>query len=317
MPEAARNTMSVSASSGQPMTTSATHATTAVKRQEAQTDNVSSGAQVNGSDAPEKGQGSASTPSGGEPSKLKRLGRFARRGVAAVAIAWGFLLVAPLPIVDATPECTTTTKRIDVTAEIDESVSTCKNPGLATMLPFVLVAVFVLLPDFSEVGVPGLVTVKRRLESQEERLDLQETRYQLLSASFQSAAQANQVFNFHGNEFNDSVLKKSASLGASKSSDTHQTGPIMSDERRELVDELQRVAEQLKSRRQSAETLPDAPEQYDQFYLKKWSDVYKLEIAQVIDAAGKSVNNAYGIGLNDLQSLVSGAKQMLAMIELT
>jgi hypothetical protein len=74
----------------------------------------------------------------------------------------------------------------------NQVVQTCRpltitDPQVAGTL---FLAVLFLLPDLAEVGIPGLLTLKRRVEEQEAKVEEQETRIAALTAQVaQSAVQ--------------------------------------------------------------------------------------------------------------------------------
>jgi hypothetical protein len=54
-------------------------------------------------------------------------------------------------------------------------VKVCGAPGLTQLLPFVLVIAVLLAPDLSELAIPGLLSIRRRLGEQDARQDRLET----------------------------------------------------------------------------------------------------------------------------------------------
>jgi hypothetical protein len=81
-------------------------------------------------------------------------------------------------------------------------VRTCRAPQLpdGLVVATLVVLLLLLLPDLAEIGVPGLLTLRRRVEEQESRLETEEARRELLesqvvtlSASFSQAAAAQAV----------------------------------------------------------------------------------------------------------------------------
>ena len=55
------------------------------------------------------------------------------------------------------------------TEDAPQTLQTCGPPRLLELLPFGLVIALLLWPDLSELGITGVVTLKRRLDQQEER----------------------------------------------------------------------------------------------------------------------------------------------------
>lgn len=69
----------------------------------------------------------------------------------------------------------------------------CDAWTLAELVPFAMITLGLLAPDLNEIGVPGLVSLKRRVEGQEARVEMQRERHELLStqiANLQSSASA-------------------------------------------------------------------------------------------------------------------------------
>jgi hypothetical protein len=103
------------------------------------------------------------------------------RGVATIilAIAAYFSLFAP-----GTNDCTLTTRtttNADSSA-VDET-RTCgpiTRPGAAEILPLVAIALLFLLSEFSEVSVPGLLSLKREVSKQASTLARQEAKQEEL-----------------------------------------------------------------------------------------------------------------------------------------
>lgn len=117
---------------------------------------------------------------GGVPTWLfSRLGRplvvdWLRRGLA-VLIAVGAVVAVASGTADVCADTLTQTGTV---------VRTCRSPqvGDGLVVASLVVLLLLLLPDLAEVGVPGLFTLRRRVEEQESRLETEEARRSLLES---------------------------------------------------------------------------------------------------------------------------------------
>lgn len=62
-----------------------------------------------------------------------------------------------------------------IATEGEEVVKVCGAPGLTQLLPFIIVVALLLAPDLSELAIPGLLSIKRRVEEQGRRQERIET----------------------------------------------------------------------------------------------------------------------------------------------
>ena len=69
-------------------------------------------------------------------------------------------------------------------------VRTCRAPQLSDglVVASLVVMLLLLLPDLAEIGVPGLLTLRRRVEEQESRLETEEARRELLESQVTNLA---------------------------------------------------------------------------------------------------------------------------------
>jgi hypothetical protein len=77
-------------------------------------------------------------------------------------------------------------------------VETCRTPDAtdALVIAYALFVLLLLAPDLAEVGVPGLFTLRRRVEEQESRLETEEARRELIESQLASvSAQLTQTVN--------------------------------------------------------------------------------------------------------------------------
>lgn len=56
-----------------------------------------------------------------------------------------------------------------IATEGEEVVKVCGAPGITQLLPFIVVIALLLAPDLSELAIPGLLSIKRRVEEQGRR----------------------------------------------------------------------------------------------------------------------------------------------------
>jgi hypothetical protein len=72
----------------------------------------------------------------------------------------------------------------DTVTDAGQVVRTCRAPefGDGLVVAMLVVLLLLLLPDLAEVGVPGLFTLRRRVEEQESRLETEEARRSLLES---------------------------------------------------------------------------------------------------------------------------------------
>jgi hypothetical protein len=115
----------------------------------------------------------------GRTWRWSRLGRpavldWVRRALAVV-IAVGALVAVATGMVETCADTVTPTGTV---------VRTCRAPefGDGLVAAGLVVMLLLLLPDLAEVGVPGLFTLRRRVEEQESRLETEEARRELLES---------------------------------------------------------------------------------------------------------------------------------------
>jgi hypothetical protein len=109
-------------------------------------------------------------------------------------LRWGLaLLVAGAALwffLDATADKVICKDTLTGTKSAPEIVQLCGPPRLLDLTPFVLLIAILLWPDLSEIGITGLVTLKRRLEEQEEKQVVLEDRLSSLHQTFVQTATA-------------------------------------------------------------------------------------------------------------------------------
>jgi hypothetical protein len=83
-----------------------------------------------------------------------------------------------------------------VANKVGKVVELCGPPGLTELLPFALVIAVLLAPDLSELGIPGLLSVKRRIGQQEARQDTLETKIMRIEQNVDQRVEQTQNFHF-------------------------------------------------------------------------------------------------------------------------
>jgi hypothetical protein len=71
----------------------------------------------------------------------------------------------------------------------DSTVTICNHLGVQDLAPLAIPIVGLLIWDFSEIGIAGLVTLKRRVEMQEQRTQAVENQIQALSVGVLAVGQ--------------------------------------------------------------------------------------------------------------------------------
>ncbi len=69
-------------------------------------------------------------------------------------------------------------------------------PGLTELLPFALIIAILLAPDLGELGIPGLLSVKRKVRQQEDRQDALETKLMRIEQNVEQRVEQTQNFHF-------------------------------------------------------------------------------------------------------------------------
>lgn len=128
----------------------------------------------------ESGRADAGKP-GDSPSKGDRV-RWLLALAVGVAAGYYFLDATSAQIV-----CEDVVKGTDAAPRLIEA---CGPPRLIDLAPFVLVIALLVWPDLSELGVTGLVTLRRRVTQQEERQQLLEDRLIEVHQAFMQTAAA-------------------------------------------------------------------------------------------------------------------------------
>ena len=121
-------------------------------------------------------------PSGDGRAATWRWSRRARPGLLdwvrralAVLVALGAVVTIATGLVEVCSDTLTSTGTV---------VRTCRSPQLpdGLVVAALVVLLLLLLPDLAEIGVPGLLTLRRRVEEQESRLETEEARRELLES---------------------------------------------------------------------------------------------------------------------------------------
>lgn len=138
--------------------------------------------------------GKASGGPGGDKNRRETIVRWLFRGGAILSIAFAALLVLWGPVNnECRTERSTVSKSSGVTEKETESCVE-SSVDLVDVLPLVALAGVLLLGEISELSIPGLVTLKTRIENQEVRQERLERDLIRVSTS----QSQNLEFNFQG-----------------------------------------------------------------------------------------------------------------------
>ena len=121
-----------------------------------------------------------------------------------------------------------------------EIVETCGKPGVATLVPFVLILALLLLLDFPEIAVPGLISLKRKVDDQQNKIAAQEEKNNALAMSLQSVQNRVQV-NFGPGLLDAYEEQAPLYRAAARSGDSSivEDGGVIGRERAALLSDLQ------------------------------------------------------------------------------
>ncbi len=119
-----------------------------------------------------------SAPTEGSPSWPTRLGRLLAIGVMIYA---SYLL-----LVQHSDDCaTTTTTSVTGSGTTTTTVKACTVPGLSDLTPLFAVAGLLILHELSELSIPGILSLKRRVNEQADALEDQGERLRALHEQVQ------------------------------------------------------------------------------------------------------------------------------------
>lgn len=266
--------------------------------------------------APERSSHIHNPNPAGQDSKSwpRRLLDGARYTAAAVLVVWGSLSVIPNPIRDVETQCSTATMssssgQPQVTSS--ETTTTCNPPGISILLPYILGAAILVLPDFGELAIPGLLTLKRRVAEQENRLDQQEIRQKMLMSSV-LANQMHQSFDIHLGEVRNSIRAKEEQMlevGGSEAQDTIEDRRP-SDARDQLLSALRSAAGELEELYNKSKDPSELSEQVRR-RLVKWTRVFQAEILQLLSDAERARANPYNLDLGQLSNLSASIERLV------
>lgn len=239
------------------------------------------------------------------------------RYIAAIGIlAWGALTVVPNPWNEIQDYCSTVSHRGSggsFARPIDETTRTCTPPGIDRMIPFVLGALVLLLPDLSEIAVPGLLSLKRKVKEQDSRLEEHEYQQQLLMRSVQTmAAQVNTRVDVRLPDILYSLAAKEApAIFDGEANSTDRSKSLAGDERARLTDQLQSEAARLADARTRAQSVTLDPVTDDRRRLASWVATYATEIDGLLRNVEMIRDNPFAHDINHMRALAVAIKQVL------
>lgn len=237
--------------------------------------------------------------------------------LAAAIVIWGLLSVVPNPVREVVDECSTVV-RVGTSGNPpvngNETTTTCKRPGVTTLLPYIIGAVIFVLPDFGELAIPGILSLKRKVQEQEGKLAQQELRQELLTANLQTVAnQVSTRVDLHLNEVDRSIASKASMLeyDTQPKNDGSLIG-LLTDTRTALLQDLAETASKLKrlfDHGLNPTTLPDD----ERRRIVKWSSVFQSEIRQLLTDADRATQNPFSLELEQLQALLTSMKRLTSV----
>ncbi|UQS22987.1 hypothetical protein L1857_09235 [Amycolatopsis thermalba] len=199
---------------------------------------------------------------------------------------------------------------------IDEVTTSCTPPGVERITPFVLGAVLLLLPDAAEIAVPGLISLKRKVQEQDQRLERAEYQQaQLLHSVSMMAAQVNTSVNVGVvPEVLYGLAAKAGSTALDGSVDSASKGEL--DDREPLIDELRARAQELSDAKHranrvavSAEADSDADKK-----LVLWAKQYRREIDGLTQELNRITSAPDVYDSEYLRAVLVAARQILSLV---
>jgi uncharacterized coiled-coil protein SlyX len=226
----------------------------------------------------------------------------------------GVLATTPNAVSVVEAQCSVETKSITGSGAVEpatvEETKTCSPPGLGALLPYVFIALVFLLPDLAELEVPGLVSLKRRVEEQEEKVDRQERRVDsLISTIVANQNISRQDVSVHLNEISERIREKQAELAGRLGDRADDGVPVRPDVRAQLVESVIELSNQLSEARSRSDRTDEAGP--DLRHLRRWAQLYRNEIQALIAEADTVASNAFALDMNDLETLEQAMRSLL------
>jgi hypothetical protein len=247
------------------------------------------------------------------------------RYLLALALTfWALLIMVPNPFLEAVDECSTSATKTQEgsTSPIITAVTrTCNGPEPSSVLPFALVVALLVLPEISEIAIPGILSLKRKVEEQQGELANQASRQEQLETQYNGLQQQLNLVSFQASNamsvsiFNtrESVEAKRLALTPAAEAES-QLGAAVQDERAKQLDELREAASALTECVNYAMGHQESDNAND-VARSRWLNLFRPEITEVLASGKQAIDHPFSLKLPELQVLIETTRQLVKVYE--
>jgi hypothetical protein len=200
------------------------------------------------------------------------------------------------------------------------TTSTCSGVNASQLLPLAVLVALLLLPDMSELAIPGLITLRRRVEQQEQAVSSQaarqsdlEHRLQALQTTVQSTNMSVYVLNNLDAIAQDVERKAPIFLDPQALMSTPTEAPSPDPATAVRVHELLDLAERLSTYDTALSEGSLSPE--SQEAVRRWSHLFATELAAVRTARNRVAHPPHDLSPRQIEDAVRIARRLYELLQ--
>lgn len=216
-------------------------------------------------------------------------------------------------IVLRTAERTTTDPSVSTTTTTSTS---CSGVATGHLVPLALLVGVLLVPDMSELAIPGLITLKRRVEQQEDLVAVQGERQSDLERRvllLQMNASASATVNMNFGTFLEDLPRKEERFRRGETLDERELVVSVDPQIAAREQELLALTERLRTYEDmaSARTLQSTV----QAALLRWRQVFAPELAALRATRDKVAHPPHNLSGEQLEQAVALAQRLVRLLD--
>lgn len=202
------------------------------------------------------------------------------------------------------------------------TTTTCSGVDASQLLPLAILVALLLLPDMSELAIPGLITLKRRVEQQEHTVSSQAARQsdlehqlQVLQTTVQSTNTSVYVLN-DLSAIAEGVERKASAFLDPQAPMSTRTEPRSPDpETAVRANELLELAERLATYETGLSERSLPPESHEA--LRRWRHLFATELAAVRTARNRIAHPPHDLTPDQIDDAVRIARRLYEVLQTT
>ena len=258
-----------------------------------------------------------------------------RRATAALIVLAAAALALVAPRLESFETCTTrSTRTVDASVEEEEPQPSlerwreCKVADATVALPLLVVGLLLYMPDVTELAIPGLVSLKRQVNSQEKQVQMQADRQNALEQQITSfhAAFMRQETSVTTNVLVSDLSQTAARVEnkapawvearAVSRADLEESEPQPSEHEARLESELLRASAALEMFLKDAYApLEMAVSGQRREMIQRWHRLFRREIEVVQAARNAIASPPYDLTADDLLEATQIANRLIGLLE--